>query len=290
MIEFRVGPRRELVVSRSVQKFVELLDNDLSMRRMFLSRLVDSLLEREKEEERPRLAETIVTIELLPHPRLGEKIKEAREKLKGKHSPLHGLLSIYEVICDSLEKRISKCQLDMNALARSMREKHLLKEVHFSLCPKICFLKMSSKPTPHCEICGEKTIIFSFYRVDKELLMAWRDNIFFEAWIFSLLKRNGIKCESNPVIFYKDQELGEIDILIRNGDKKCIIEVTKGRGITDLGRKMLANNEILGGGYKLIMLHRIEYLVHSKKCLKIKLSFWIELFQTKDFQKDLSTL
>jgi hypothetical protein len=251
MMEFKPSYRQQYIVAQSVQRFVELFDDNLGVRRAFLLPLEDALKE-VAGEVRPKLRDEIVISGLLPHPLLTvEAVKKAAERQK-RHSPLHEFLSDYSIIGDAFRKHFSSCQVDTDALVKLCIKRRVFGRVFISLCPNACFLTMSSKAYSSCKTCGERTTVFPFYCADKDLLAAWKENIFFEAWAYSLLKRKRIPCKPSITVFRDRLDVGEIDLLV---DKKFIIEVTKGRGIAVVAREMFGKNALLGGGYQLMLLH-----------------------------------
>ena len=264
MIEFKPSHRQQYIISKSVQQFVELFDNNLGLRRAFLSPLEDALREVGREV-RPKLRDEIITRELLPHPiQTVEAVKKAAERQK-RDSPLHEFLSDYSIIGNALRKHISSCQIEVDALIGLGIEKQVLKKIFISLCPNACFLTLSSRTYPRCKACGEKTTIFPLFRADKDFLMAWNENIFFEAWAYSLLRRKRIPCKPSVTLFRERMDVGEIDLLV---GKKFIIEITKGRGIGQLAREMFGKNALLGGGYQFMLLHTRKIDKKLKKIFK----------------------
>ena len=251
MIELKPNDyRRQLILASPVQRFIRKLDSQIKLRKLFFCHLRDTLKGRSREE-RPRLEELIITSQLIANPiELIEKIDYAAQR-QTRDSPLHKFLLDYRVIANALVSYCSDKKVWKNLINSGIKTQ-VFEKVFVSLCPNACFFVMDSKPTGRCKRCNEKTTVFPFYRVEKDILNAWKENVLFEAWVCSLLKRNDIRCEVSMEILRNGITSGEVDLII---DEKFIVEMTREKGFIEIACELLGKNIFLGKKYQPMLLH-----------------------------------
>lgn len=265
-MELKPSHRHQWIVSPTVQKFVENFDSDIKLRGIFLKAFKETLKGIE-DAERSRLEKLVITTGLLPHPIHTVAAVEKATKRQKRDSPLHKFLLDSQVIGNAIQKTIPVTTI--NKVIKYGMKIRAFKKTFISLCPNGCFFQMSQKPCLTCRLCGDQLTAFPFLRVKGDLLKAWGENVLFEAWIYSLLRRKRVPCQPSLTIFVEGIDIGEIDLLAKD-EGRFIIEITTGGSVVGLAHELFGKNVLLGGGYRLILLHseridwRIKQMLQSK--------------------------
>jgi hypothetical protein len=261
MLTLKPAVRQGLIISDSVQRFVGEFNTNLGLRKAFFCSIKDAL-KGIGDPELSRLENVVTITNFISRPTQFLRTMNTATNKQRKHSPLHKFLEDYQIICNAMKEHL----LDetMNSMIKLGTKTQTVTKIFISLCPNACYFTLSPKPLKNCKICRRKNTIFTFYCIEKDIVKAWKENALFEAWVYSLLKRNQIRCKPNMTIFVDDIDVGEIDLF----SKKFIIEVKTGGSAIEATHKLLGKNALLGGGRKLVLVYLESIRDSIKKILE----------------------